>query len=117
MTVKECYEMFGGDYEGVLSRLMKDERILKYIKIFAAGEELNLFREALAAEKYDDAFRNVHNIKGVSLNLGLTPLHKAADVLCEVLRPCKKPDFDITQMIDDVETTFTQIKDAISLLG
>ncbi len=117
MTVKECYEMFGGDYNGVLSRLMKDERIIKYIKIFAAGEELKLFKNNLSAEKYEDAFRNIHNIKGVSLNLGLTPLHNVADILCEALRPGKKPDTDISQMVTDVETAYAKIIEAVSLLG
>ena len=116
MTVAECYEAFGGDYEGVLSRLLKDERIAKYLKMFAGGNDLELLETALGEEKYEDAFRNVHNIKGVSANLGLTPLHAASDVLCEALRH-GKPDFDVTPMLEDVKDAYDRILPMIALLG
>ena len=31
MTVKECYDAMGADYEDVLGRLRKDERIQKFV--------------------------------------------------------------------------------------
>ena len=31
MTVRECYEAMGADYEDVLGRLRKDERIQKFV--------------------------------------------------------------------------------------
>ena len=30
MTIKECYEAMGGDYEDVLKRLMNEARIQKF---------------------------------------------------------------------------------------
>lgn len=32
MTVKECYECLGADYEDVSCRLRSEERILKFLK-------------------------------------------------------------------------------------
>ena len=34
MTVKECYEQMGADYEGVLGRLRSEALIKKFAKIF-----------------------------------------------------------------------------------
>ena len=31
MTVKECYETMGADYDGVVSRLRTDERVRKFL--------------------------------------------------------------------------------------
>ena len=31
MTVKECYEAIGADYEDVMGRLRKDERVQKFV--------------------------------------------------------------------------------------
>ena len=34
MTIKECYEAMGGDYEDVLKRLMNEARIQKFALMF-----------------------------------------------------------------------------------
>ena len=35
MTTKECYDMIGGDYEGVLGRMMRKESlVVKFAKKF-----------------------------------------------------------------------------------
>ncbi len=31
MTVKECYEQMGGNYDDVMSRLRTDERVIKFL--------------------------------------------------------------------------------------
>ena len=81
MTIKECYDTFGGDYAGVIGRLGKEERVQKYALKFATGNDYKLIVDSLEAGNKEEAFRNVHNLKGVALNLGITPLHETADVL------------------------------------
>lgn len=39
MTVKECYELMEGDYNDVISRLAKDERVEKYLRKFIVSED------------------------------------------------------------------------------
>ena len=34
MTLREFYDRTGGDYEGVLSRVLDEGRIRKYVKMF-----------------------------------------------------------------------------------
>lgn len=116
MTVKECYEAFGGSYDDVLGRLGKDERIAKYLKMFAAGNDYQLITDSLAEEKYEDAFRNVHNLKGVSLNLALTPLSSSSSTLCEELRH-GKPNVDVAPMLADVKAAYDAVIAAVAQLN
>ena len=113
MTVKECYDAFGGDYNEAIGRFGNDDRIKKYLGMFVKGNDYELISNSLAEEKYDDAFRNVHNLKGVSLNLALTPLSKTSEVLCEALRH-GKPDFDVAPMLADVKKAYDPVIAAIS---
>ena len=107
MTVKECYEMMGGDYEGVFSRLRKDERIEKFALKFLDDGSYQLLCDSLAAGNYDEAFRASHTIKGVCQNLGFDKLHVSADALTEKSRAkdtdgleayidCLKEDYAVT---------------------
>ena len=116
MTLKECYEQFGGDYEGVIGNLGKEERVDKYTKMFAGGNDYQLIVDALDSGNKEDAFRNVHNLKGVALNLGFTPLHKASDVLCEALRPGNPPvaDDEIKVMLGNVKEAYDQIMNVLN---
>lgn len=86
MTVKEFYEKTENDYQGVMSRLLTEERILKYLRrIDAQGD----YRDAIAALEAGDwnlAFRATHSLKGICLNLGLTKLFEPTSELCESLR-------------------------------
>ena len=115
MNMKECYDGFGGDYEGVLSRLMKEERIIKYTGKFVNGNDYQLIVDSLAAGDKETAFRNVHNLKGVSLNLGFTPLHQTSDVLCEALRPGNPPvaDAEVERMLADVKAAYDKVVAAL----
>ncbi len=114
MNIKQCYEMFGGNYDGVISRLGKEERIKRFILKFKADPTFNLLTESIANANYDEAFRAAHTIKGLCQNLGLDQLYKSACALTEELRGGKKPDNDMyyQQVKDDYE----QIINAIQLL-
>ena len=111
MTLRECFEQFGGDYEGAIRRLGKEERIMKYSKRFAEGNDYELIESSLSAGNNEEAFRNVHNLKGVALNLGLTPLHETAHVLCEALRPGNPPvsEDEIEVMLKNVKTAYDNV--------
>lgn len=115
MTVKECYDKMGANYKEVIARLLTDARVEKYILKFADGNDYALIEEAIAEERWEDAFRNVHNLKGVALNLALTNVHKTSDVLCEALRG-GKPSVDITPLLEDVRKAYDEAISAIKSL-
>lgn len=86
MTVKECYERMDADYESVIRRLSNDKIIYKLNCSFYSTDDYESLEKALEAKEYKTAFRIVHNLKGVCLNLGYTGLLDACSELCEYLR-------------------------------
>lgn len=109
MTVKEFYDVIGGGYEDVLSRMLKDERIVKYLRRFPEDPSYGAFFEQLEAENYEEAFRNVHTLKGLALNLGLEKLGEASSAVCEELRPKVAPDKDISGMIETLREEYNKV--------
>ena len=108
MTLKEFYNEINGSYEEVLGRLMNDKRIYKYLFKFPASDDYKCFKEALAEEKWEEAFRFSHNLKGVCLNLGLGDLTTAAVDVCESLRK-GKPEIDISGMLELLAEKYDEI--------
>lgn len=86
MTVEAFYSAIRGDYAGVMSRLMKEERILKYVGKFFGGTEYADMVQAIAEQRWTDAFRGAHSLKGMCLNLGFSSLAASSSELCEALR-------------------------------
>ena len=70
MTVKECYEQMGADYEGVLGRLRSEVLIKKFAKKFLDDGSFRSLKDNLAQKNGEEAFRAAHTLKGVCQNLG-----------------------------------------------
>ena len=87
MSLDVAYAAMGGDLETVRKRLMTDERIEKFAKIFLQDESMQNLEKALEAGDMAEAFRAAHTLKGVSRDLGFTPLYDAACVMSDALRP------------------------------
>lgn len=86
MTIKECYEKMGSDYEKVLERIPGEAIITKFAKKFLDDGSYNNLINAMAENNAQDAFRAVHTLKGICLNLGFDTLYKASHELTEKLR-------------------------------
>lgn len=116
MTIKECYEQINGDYDGVLQRLMSDERIRKYLYRFWEEELLQSLNDFIEKEDYGEAFRCVHSIKGVCMNLGLSKLQDSSSELCEALRGGNRPD-NLEVMLEKVREDYEKVIGAIKQLS
>lgn len=90
--LRECYQKMNGNYEDVKTRLVKEERIEKFVVRFLKDDSYQLLCKARAAEDYEEVFRAVHSLKGASLNLGFTRLYGACSRLTEAVRGGKKPE-------------------------
>lgn len=112
MTIRECYDMMNGDYEDVLSRLMKEERIIKFALKFPNDTSYNDLISAVADGKYDEAFRAAHTLKGVAQNLGFTYLSKPSSEITELLRN-GKPEGDISEIMKQLSEAYNRTIDAI----
>jgi len=115
MTIKEFYDEISGNYQETLGRIMKEERIQKYLVKFAQNTDYDSFVSSLNEKNYEDAFRFVHNIKGMSLNLGLTRLGEISSVVCDELRsgvPTGNIKEDVAVLGDVYNKTLSAIKSA-----
>ncbi|WP_165053638.1 MULTISPECIES: Hpt domain-containing protein [unclassified Adlercreutzia] len=89
MTLESCYAMMGGDLEGVRGRLRSDDRVAKFVGMFPHDDTFASLKSSWEAGSLPEAFRAAHTLKGVSRDLGFTPLFEASDTLADVLRPAK----------------------------
>lgn len=108
MTVRECYELIGADYDKVLGWLVDDSFIEKFIKKFAVSNYYQPIETALNEDDYESAFKNVHSLKGVAANLGLDKLFEVSSELCEELRH-GKPDKDVSGMLENIRKEHDRI--------
>ncbi|MCM1468359.1 MAG: Hpt domain-containing protein [Alistipes sp.] len=86
MTVEECYNKIGGNYEEVKGRLRDDARIIKFMGMFMRDQSFQTITDALAKQDYNEAFKGAHSLKGVSSNMAFTSLYEAVHELTEDLR-------------------------------
>ena len=86
MTVKECYEQMGADYEGVLGRLRSEVLIKKFAKKFLDDGSFRSLKDNLAQKNGEEAFRAAHTLKGVCQNFDITEKLRGRDTEgCEEL--------------------------------
>lgn len=86
MTTEECYARLGGDWAGVLGRLGSEERVARFLRMVPKDPSFQELTQALERGDGNAAFRCAHSIKGLALNLGLTPLAQTSAALTERLR-------------------------------
>ena len=86
MTIRECYEKMGSDYYAVLERIPSEAIITKFAKKFIDDASYSNLENAMTQNNAEEAFREVHTLKGICLNLGFDTLYKASFELTEKLR-------------------------------
>ena len=111
MTIQECYDALGGDYQEVLGRLYSEALVRKFVGKFLADQSFQLLEDSLKAENYEDAFRAAHTLKGVCQNLSFTRLYQSSHEITEALRT---KNFDLAdQLLPSVEADYIQTAAAI----
>lgn len=100
-TFLDKFKAYGADVDGVMDRFMEDEDLLMMcLEQFVQDDEVAQLEEKMEQKDYEEAFEVAHALKGVSGNLGLTPLFQAVCVLVESLRHKK---------LDNVEEELAQV--------
>ena len=87
MSLKECYDKMGADYEDVLSRLRSEVLVRKFALKFLDDDSYANLKAAMES--------GAHTLKGVAQNLGFGPLYKAAAEVTESLRPSETNSGDM----------------------
>ena len=112
MTLQECYVKIGGDYNDILHRFMNENMIHKFVLKFPQDNNMALFEESWAKKDYETAFRAMHTLKGVAVNLGFTALYNVSSALTEKLRSQEYDNLD--GLITDVKKQYDIVIEAIA---
>lgn len=86
MTLSEFYSCVGGDYKEVTGRIGNEILVERFLIKFLQDPSFVQLATALEEKDVQSAFRAVHTLKGICLNLGLTDLFEVSSALTEKLR-------------------------------
>ena len=118
MTMRECYEAIGGNYEDVLRRLPNEALIRKFTLKFLEDQSYLQLKQALKDKNYEDAFRSAHTLKGVCQNLSFDSLYEVSNELTELLRDRTGEQPGIPEAMEKVtevyELTIEEIKNGLT---
>ncbi len=107
MTIRECYDALGGNYDDVMGRLRSERLVQKFVLKFCSDGSFDLLLRSLEEGNVQEAFRAAHTIKGMCQNLSFTRLERSATAITEVLRggdlagaapllPAVREDYEVT---------------------
>lgn len=87
MTLKECYDAIGGDYEATMGRMLNKESLVKRIVLmFLKDPNHDKMVSCLEAGDCKAGSEASHTLKGASLNLGFNKLGELSHQVTEALR-------------------------------
>lgn len=86
MDLKTCYDNMHADFDGVMSRLRNEKLIQKILILFLDDNSFDTLETSLSKSDWETAFRAAHTLKGIALNLSLTPLVSYASNITETMR-------------------------------
>lgn len=86
MKLNGFFSSVGGDYGEAKARFQSDERIARFLRMFPGDDSMQNLSAAVSANDAPTAFRAVHTLKGVVLDLGLGALAEASSKMTEALR-------------------------------
>ena len=113
MNTEKFYEIIGGNYADTMSRLMTEERVLRFVRKFPTDGSFAALKDALSRGSQEEAFRAAHTLKGVAQNLGFTALYEKASAVTEVLRG---GSLEVAALMPDLESAYRLTVESISAL-
>lgn len=116
MTIEQCYRAMDADYEGVIRRFGNEARVRRFLSKLPDDPNFDLLNQSLEQGDFETAFRAVHSLKGVCLNLGLSALAVSSSALSEALRG-GTPTPDWPQLHEQVAADYSRAVEAITALA
>ena len=89
MTLTEFYAAVGGSYEDASARLQNDAFIGRFLRMLPRDDNMARLTAAVDSGSAEEAFRAVHTLKGIALNLSLVRLAEACTAMTEALRAAR----------------------------
>ena len=106
MTIRECYDELGLDFDAVLSRLVNEKLVQKFALKFLDDPSFQNLKDAV-----ETAFRAAHTLKGVCLNLGFDNLYPSSKDLTELLRAGSMDGYE--DLFAEVEKEYNRTCEAL----
>lgn len=114
MNLNECLSALGGNFDELMGRMLSEERIKKFLRMFPGDGSFAELCNAMENEDYATAFRAAHTLKGVCSNLGIENLRIKASEITEALRGNVNNGADA--LLPDVKAEYSTAIDAINQL-
>lgn len=112
MDIKAIYEKINGDYDDVMGRLRKEERVERFLKMFIDQDYIAPITEGFATDDAKKAFLEAHTLKGVCANLGIKKLGESSSELTESLRGESFSD-NSKELFETVKTDYKEVMDVL----
>ncbi len=117
MELREFFALVGGDYNEIISRLMNERIIYKFVLKFKDDPSFDLLIKSFSQNDTEAAFRAAHTMKGVCSNLGFGTLYAYSSELTECLRDINNTNLqDNTANMEKIKTEYNKIIDLINKL-
>lgn len=119
MTVKEFYELIGGDYQTAVARMMNDDFIKRMLTKFLANNAFHLMKQSYENKDAKGLFESAHTFKGVTANLAMTRLYDKTCPIVEAMRDYQSAnEIDLSKEMGELEEEYLFAKSKIEeLLG
>lgn len=100
LTIDKLTE-YGADVGAGLEICMNNEEFyLKMVNLMLKDNQADRLAEAVESGDLNAAFEAAHALKGVTANLGITPIKKPVSEITEFLR--SKTEMDYTDLIGEI---------------
>ena len=101
---------YGADLAGIEDRFAGDDDLyIMCIGILFEDENLALLGKSIEKKDYNTAFEAAHALKGVTANLGLSPLFHAVSAVVEALRSNTYENLE--EQYEEVVAQMERVKD------
>lgn len=112
MNIKDRLIVYSADIKGIEDRFIGDyDLYTECLAEFVQDPDFTALADAVRANDVAKAFDAAHSLKGVSGNLGLTPLYK---IICKIVEPLRiGNNKNLEPKLVELETEHAKIKELL----
>ncbi len=120
-VIKDKLLSVGIEVDEALERMMNNEAIyFKFLKKFIEDENFEQLQMCLSVKDYENAFRYVHTLKGLTGNLSINSIYRCTQELTEILRNRTNDDLtaedvaSIDEIVSKLEEAYNKVIEVVS---
>lgn len=102
MTIEQCYEKLGGDFQKICRRLPGRQFVERFVGRYLEDDSANMLFASVKSGDMEEAFRHTLSLKGVAGNLGFENLERTAEALAYAIRQGRSAS-EISRLAEYVE--------------